>query len=70
MFNYECSGRSLNGTKNIWGCRKKAIGGFVCEGIVWLFCGQEHDHPSVKPMNELIFELLQGPRKIGDPLPT
>lgn len=70
MPDFECSGRTVHGDINPWGCRKPAIGGFVGENPwdIWLFCGEEHTHPAVKPMERLVWEVLGMPRYVGEPL--
>lgn len=74
MPTFECSGRHLNGELDPWGCRKPAVGGFVAASgtearQVWLFCGEEHTHPGIKPLEKLVWELLGRPRHVGEPLP-
>lgn len=71
---YECSGRHLNGSADPSGCRRPAVSGFIgAPGTearqIWLFCGEEHEHPSAKPLEQLVHELLGWPRRVGDPLP-
>ena len=72
---YECSGRDVNGNQDPWGCRRAAVSGFMAasgteQRKAWLFCGVEHTHPSVKPLDDLIKQLLGEPREVGEPFPT
>lgn len=75
MRNYECSGRGENGVHDLWGCRRPAVAGFLAargteQRKVWLYCGVEHKHPCMKPLDQLVHELLGEPREVGEPFPT
>ncbi len=72
IMKYECSGRGESGVQDMWGCRREAVAGFVSasgtqQRKVFLFCGVEHRHPCMKPLDVLVSELLGSPRVVGEP---